>query len=281
MVCDANIEVAGGRIAFARRNEGAASTVLLLHGGGPGASGANNFERNIPALAGEHDVIVLDLPGYGRSDPLAVRADGGILDAYARAVAVFLNGLGVERCSLIGNSLGGGVALMFARLFPEVAHRVVAFGPAGGFSPLFEYPTYGFKAALDYYGGEGPTLAKMRRFFELMVYDASLIPDDLVRQRFEDSRAPEWLARNPPLLQDRSRSRMEQLWREDLSGVTAPVLLVFGQYDRVTPIDTAFAWMKVLPDCEVHILPRCGHWAQWERAADFNRVTLEFLRGDR
>ena len=91
-------------------DEGAGPVVLWLHGSGPGASGFSNFKGNYPQLvAAGYRNIVLDLPGFGRSDkPEDVQYN---LDFFVDCVAAFLESVGVRRCTLLGNSLGGAIAL--------------------------------------------------------------------------------------------------------------------------------------------------------------------------
>src|SRR6059058_4656055 len=102
---------AGWRELFvAEAGQGAA--VVLLHGGGPGATGMSNYSRNVDALAERFRVIVPDLPGYGRSSKTIDRNDPfGFL---ADAIRGLLDSLGIERAHLVGNSLGGATALRLA-----------------------------------------------------------------------------------------------------------------------------------------------------------------------
>jgi 4,5:9,10-diseco-3-hydroxy-5,9,17-trioxoandrosta-1(10),2-diene-4-oate hydrolase len=158
--------------------KGAGDPVVLLHGGGPGASGVANWRRNIEALAEAFTVIVPDLPGYGRStreidhdDPFGdlAAAVGGLLDA-----------LDISRAHLIGNSYGGGAALRLALDRPDRVDRMVLNGP-GGIGTTRWVPTRGLNQLLDYYGGEGPTLEKMRAFItESLVSDPRSVPDDII-----------------------------------------------------------------------------------------------------
>ena len=110
--------------------DGAAGTpVVLLHGGGPGASGLSNFGANLPVFAKRFRTIVVDQPGFGRSDKPPVT--GSYFTFAADALAELLTGLGIERVHLIGNSLGGGTAVRFALNYPGRAGRLVLMGPGG------------------------------------------------------------------------------------------------------------------------------------------------------
>ncbi|MDH6245280.1 pimeloyl-ACP methyl ester carboxylesterase [Mycobacterium sp. OTB74] len=132
----------GGREVFVAE-AGAGPAVLLLHGGGPGASGVTNYSRNIDALAEHYRVLVPDMPGYGRStkgidksDPFGCLADAmrGLLDA-----------LGIETAHLVGNSYGGAAALRLALDTPHRVGKLVLMGP-GGIGTTRALPTAGLNS---------------------------------------------------------------------------------------------------------------------------------------
>lgn len=269
-----DLTVKGLKLAYHRMGSG--RPLILLHGGGPGATALNNFDRNLETLSQSFDVIALDLPGYGGSAALEPM-ETGLLERLAGLVLGLADELGLSKFFILGNSLGGGTALMLAKLAPERVEKLVAFGPNGGFSTMFEYPTAGFKHAVKYYE-DGPSVERMRSFFELMVFDHASITDQLVEARYLDSIEPAQLAKQPALITGSKRPRpIEQLWRQDLSVIQAECLLIYGQYDRVTPLDTGLAYLKLLPRVEMHIFADCGHWAQWEKPIAFNGLVTEFL----
>src|ERR1700745_231752 len=103
--------------------------VVMLHGGGPGASGLSNFRRNLPVFAERFRTLVVDPPGYGKSDKPPVQ--GHVFAFAADALAVLLDELGIDRVHLVGNSLGGGTAVRFALNFPDRVGRLVLMGPGG------------------------------------------------------------------------------------------------------------------------------------------------------
>lgn len=258
----------------------AAVPVVLLHGGGPGATGTGAWSRNARALAAHRRVIVPDLPGYGRStkrvdptDPfgdLAV-AVGGLLDALA-----------VPRAHLVGSSYGGAAALRLAMDRPASVDRLVLVAP-GGIGTTRTLPTKGLSALLGYYTGEGPTRDKLARFLRHhLVADGSSIPEEVIDARFAASLDPEVVA-SPPLRRPRGRHALRTLWRMDLtrdrrlSQVTAPTLVMWGAADRVNRPSGAARLAAALPRCDVWIAADTGHWLPWERADSFNALTNAFL----
>lgn len=126
----AEVDVDGPlKLHYHEAGAGNHQTVVLLHGGGPGASSWSNFSRNIAVLAQHFHVLAVDQPGYGHSDK---RAEHGQFNRYAaRALKGLFDQLDLKRVPLVGNSLGGGTAVRFALDYPELAGKLVLMGPGG------------------------------------------------------------------------------------------------------------------------------------------------------
>ncbi len=268
------VDVLGARLAYHDIGAEGRTPVVLVHGGGPGASGMGNFSRNVEALARDRRVLVIDLPGYGGSDNREV--DGSLFDALSAVLVGFLDALGITRASIVGNSLGAGTALRTALDHPDRVERLVLMG-AGGSMPIHSvYPTPGLAKMFSYYDGEGPSERKLRAILNELVYDPRTIPPDMITARLQSSMRPDVIA-NPPLRQRAAAGIRDDLWREPLFRVKHPVLLIWGREDKVIPLDAAFLYARTLPNAELHVFPRCGHWAQWEKADAFNALVAEFL----
>jgi 4,5:9,10-diseco-3-hydroxy-5,9,17-trioxoandrosta-1(10),2-diene-4-oate hydrolase len=269
------VRVHGKDIFVAETGTGA--PVVLLHGGGPGASGLSNYSRNIDALAERFRVLVPDMPGYGRSakgvdqsDPFGYLADH---------IAGMLDQLGIHRAHLIGNSYGGSCALRLALDTPTRVDKLVLMGP-GGVGTSRGLPTPGLKRLLAYYGGDGPSLDKLRTFIRTyLVYDGSAVPESLIESRYTSSIDPEVVA-NPPLQRP---AGLRELWRMDftrdgrLSSLKTPTLVIWGRDDKVNKPSGATMLGTRMPNADVLIAANTGHWVQWERANFFNAVTTAFL----
>src|SRR5579859_5698558 len=168
-----------------------APVVVLLHGGGPGASGLSNFGANVPVFADRFRVIVPDLPGFGDSDKPPV--EGNYFTFAAAAVAELLDKLNVGRAHLVGNSLGGGVAVRFALNFPGRSDRLVLMGPGGLSINVFAPdPTEGVKRLAEF--GGNPTPEALEAFLRTLVVNQKLITPELVAERFAVASRPESLA---------------------------------------------------------------------------------------
>jgi 4,5:9,10-diseco-3-hydroxy-5,9,17-trioxoandrosta-1(10),2-diene-4-oate hydrolase len=258
---------------------GAGPPAVLLHGGGPGASGVSNYSRNIEALAHNYHVIVPDMPGYGRSAKGVDRADPfGYLADHIRGM---LDVLGIDRAHLVGNSYGGACALRLALDTPHRVDKLVLMGP-GGVGTTRGLPTNGLKSLLGYYNGDGPSLDKLRTFIRTyLVYDGDAVPESLIQTRYQSSIDPEVVA-NPPLQRP---SSLRALWRMDftrdprLAKLATPTLVIWGRDDKVNTPSGAAMLGRRMPNADVLLTANTGHWVQWERADFFNAVTTAFLKG--
>ncbi|OBI51810.1 4,5-9,10-diseco-3-hydroxy-5,9,17-trioxoandrosta-1(10),2-diene-4-oate hydrolase [Mycobacterium kyorinense] len=252
-------------------------TVVLLHGGGPGASSWTNWSRNIAVLAERFHILAVDQPGYGHSDK---RPEHGQFNRYAaRALKGLFDQLGLERVPLVGNSLGGGTAVRFALDYPDRAGRLVLMGPGGLSVNLFAPdPTEGVKRLSKF--SMAPTRENLESFLRVMVYNQKLITDELIDQRFELASTPESLAATQAMGKSFSSGDFElgMMWREAYR-LRQPVLLVWGREDRVNPLDGALVAVKTIPRVQLHVFGQCGHWAQVEKFDEFNKLTVDFLGG--
>ena len=260
------VDAGGVRLHYNEAGSGA--PVVFLHGSGPGASSWSNFQRNVGPLAQRYRALLLDQPGYGKSDSVVMDEPRSV--GNARAVRDFLDALGIERASLVGNSMGGTTALNFAIDYPERVDRIVCMGaPAGGQSWFVPMPTEGIKVLNEVF--DNPTVEGMRRLIQLMVFDSSFMTDELLQERLSTAQNPAHIA-----ARQKSSTAVRDLTRE-LAGVKAPTLIIHGRDDRVVPLDLSVRLLNGIPDARLHVFGKCGHWAQFEHAAAFNRLVLDFL----
>jgi 4,5:9,10-diseco-3-hydroxy-5,9,17-trioxoandrosta-1(10),2-diene-4-oate hydrolase len=250
--------------------------LVMLHGGGPGASSWSNFGACLPRFAADFRVLAVDQPGFGGSDKGPV--EGHYFTFAAAKLAAFLDELGIERVHLLGNSLGGGTATRFALDHPERLGRLVLMGPGGLQQNLFSPdPTEGIKRLYEF--GAEPTRERMRAFVSTMVHDQRLVTDELVDERLAAATAPgarEAMQAMGASFMDPDVYEQGFLWR-DAYKIRARTLLTWGREDRVNPVDGAFLGLKLIPKASLHVFPHCGHWAQIEAAEDFHAVTRAFL----
>jgi 4,5:9,10-diseco-3-hydroxy-5,9,17-trioxoandrosta-1(10),2-diene-4-oate hydrolase len=190
------------RLHFHDAGEG--KPLVLLHGGGPGASAWSNFGRNIPVFAKHFRVIAPDQPGFGLSDKPTEH--GQYFTHSADALKALLDELNVEKADLLGNSLGGGTAVRFALKYPDRAGRLVLMAPGGlGLNVFAPDPTEGVKRLGAF--AMSPSKEALKAFLRTLVFDQSLVTDELVDERFEAASQP-------------SRSRRWRRWARPSPGRT-------------------------------------------------------------
>jgi len=261
------IDAAGTRTHV--HDVGTGQPVVLLHGSGPGVSAWANWQHTIPALSRGGRVVALDSIGWGQTE----RRDDVrySLRSWTDHVWSVLDALELDRVSVVGNSLGGRLALQMAEDAPDRIDRLVLMGSPG----VGMTSTDGLKALRSY----EPTPANMRALLlDYFAVDPSIITDDLVRIRYEASAAPGAPEAYRAMFFDPRHAGSDLgITEAQVRGVAAPTLLVHGREDKVVPPEVAWTMVNLLPDADLHVFARCGHWTQIERAAEFNRLVAGFL----
>lgn len=247
-----------------------ADPILLLHGSGPGATGWSNFSQNLPALAEHHRVIAADMPGWGESDAVTWKDRD-----HPGAVAELLDALGIEKATLVGNSMGGGTTIRFGYEHPDRVERLITMGSSSGPSTLFGAggPTEGLKILQQAY--REPTVDTMRRLVDVMTFDPAFATDELVEQRAAMVASQPEHARN--FLDGLGKRAIVELDQTQVPSITAPTLLFHGRDDRVVHFEHSLRLTSLIPDSRLVLINRCGHWLQIEHAAEFNRLVLDFM----
>ncbi len=251
-----------------------AETVVMLHGSGPGASGWANFHRNVDAfVAAGYRVVLMDCLGWSKSDPVV--CTGSRSDLNARTLLALMDALGLAQVHIVGNSMGGHSAVAFALANPaRVGKLVLMGGGTGGPSQFVPMPTEGIKLLQTLY--REPTIENLKKMMNVFVFDASSLTDALFQARLDNMLARrdhlenfvKSLAANPKQFPDQGAR---------LGEISAPTLVIWGRDDRFVPMDVGLRLIWGMPNAELHIFNRCGHWAQWEHADKFNRMVLDFL----
>lgn len=255
---------------------GSGETVFMLHGSGPGASGWSNFNRNFEAFVDAgYRVILLDSPGWNKSDPIVV-SSGSRADVNAASIKGLMDVLKIDRAHLVGNSMGGVNALAFALAYPERLAKMVIMGGGGVGPSLFQpMPLEGIKLLFGLY--VDPTQENLKKMLDVFVFDPSKLTEELIKGRFENMMARRdhlenfvnSFKANPKQFPDHSLR---------LSEISAPTLVTWGRDDRFVPLDSGLRLIWGLQDAEFHVFSKCGHWAQWEHADKFNRLVIDFLK---
>ena len=248
---------------------GSSRPVVLLHGSGPGVSAWANWRLTLPALAARRRVIAPDLVGFGFTDRPAGHRYG--LDTWVAHALGVLDALDLQKADLVGNSFGGALALALAIRHPARIRRLVLMGAAGVRFPI--------TPGLDAVWGYEPSVEAMRRLLELFAFDTSRLDDALARSRHEASVRPGVQEAYAAMFPAPRQRWVDALASDEveIKQLPHPTLVVHGRDDRVIPLSNAERLLALIPDAQLHVFGRCGHWTQIEHAARFNRLVEDFL----
>ncbi|TDF85941.1 alpha/beta fold hydrolase [Pseudomonas sp. H9] len=249
-------------------DEGQGPVVLWMHGSGPGASGYSNFKGNYPEfVAAGYRNIVLDLPGFGRSD----KPDDGQYDLafFVQTLQAFTRALGLTRCTVLGNSLGGAIALGLALAEPDLVEGLILLAPGG----VEERETYfkmpGILRMVSLFGAGPIGMDEMRSMMSLQLFDPSILPEELLAERVAVA-----VTQPKNLFSTMMIPNMEAR----LGEINCPILGFWGSNDNFNPVSGAQRIVDGARKARFIVLNQCGHWVQVEHRELFNRSSLEFLR---
>ena len=259
----------GHEIHIAEVGDPGAPAVVFFHGSGPGASGASYFRQNIDAfVAAGYRAILPDLIGYGASSkPEGVDYP---LQLFTDTLYDALRAHGIERAHLVGNSLGGGVAIQIALDQPEFAQTLVLMAPGSVAEQASYFTMPGIARMVSSFGSPEFDMAEQKRLIRNLVHPdyAAKIPDALVAERFA-------VARTQPK-EVLARMKTPDLGLR-LAEIGQPVLVLWGLDDEFCPESHARLFLDKCRDVRAVTFGRTGHWVQVERAAEFNRYSIAFL----
>ena len=256
----------GMQIHYHEAGEG--HPVIFIHGSGPGASGWSNFRRNYPVLADAgFRTIIPDSIGYGHSS----KPDDAkyTLDFMVDGLQKLADRLEIQTCSLVGNSLGGAMAIRWALREPDRIQKLVLMAPGG----LEERETYmemrGIKTMVRaFFHPDGLTHESMRKVFELQLYNPSQITDEIIEERLQ-------IALTQPKCVISTMKVPNQT--EDLAKLNCPILGFWGMNDQFCPA-TGATKIATCKNARMVLLSECGHWVMVEKTDLFNRYVVDFLQ---
>jgi len=266
-----SVVAAGITTNYLHDGDAGAPPVLLLHGSGPGVTAYANWRLTIPTLATRLRVVAPDLVGFGFTE----RPDGVeySLDLWVDQVLGVMDGLGIERASVVGNSFGGGLALRLAARHPDRVDRLVLMGSVGVPFPITD--------GLDRVWGYEPSIERMKELIGLFAWSRELVTDELAEVRYRASIQPGFQESFSAMFPAPRQRWVDSMVTpaEEISALPHRTLVVHGREDRIIPLDNAVVLLGLVPDAQLHVFGRCGHWTQIEHAEEFNRLVLEFLTG--
>jgi 2-hydroxymuconate-semialdehyde hydrolase len=276
---DVAVEVRGGELTFRLHEAGerGSEAVLFLHGSGPGATGLSNWERIITDLGPRYRCLAPDQIGFGDSShPVdAPRGMGPFNELRAEALLALVDGLGLEKVHLVGNSMGGQLALLMTLARPHLIGKVLLMG-SGGAPDMPVSP--GLAHLREFYAS--PSAESLKGLLSEFVYDLDPLRatvDRVVAERMayvdrEDVRRSHEASFDP----DGARRFFT---REELATITHEVLCVHGRDDRIIPVAASEYFAAAIPNADLYVLGRCGHWTQIEHPETFERLLTGLIDG--
>ena len=242
----------GGKFRWLEKGEG--KPIILLHGL---MGGVENFGDMVTHISKTHKVYGLDLKLF----------EGSILKVSVKRLSdylyKFMNQLELKSAVLIGNSMGGHIALIFAKEHPEMVDGMILTGSSGLFENSLgsSFPRRGDK---DY----------IRTKAEEVFYDPKVATDELVDRVFA-------IANNRIAtlkLLRYAKSAIRHNMANDIPNLEHQTCLIWGAEDKVTPPHVAEEFHKLLPNSELNWIPKCGHAAMWEHPKPFSEIVLKWLK---
>lgn len=246
----------------------ASEVVIFLHGAGAGASGYSNFKGNYPVFAkAGYRVIVADLLGFGLSSKPDIPMYS--TDFYVAGVKGLFDALGLKHATLLGNSLGGAVALGYALTHPDDVDRLILMAP-GGVEDIDTYLAMpGMANMFAVYKAGKTGVDAMRDIMTQLVFDPTFLTDAIINERAPIALTQTNAARSVMDVPDLT-TRLHEL--------RCPIFGFWGVNDRFNPVGGAMKIVENAPNARIELVNRCGHWVQVEHREMFNRLCLDFLK---
>lgn len=249
--------------------------IIFLHGSGPGASADSNWQEVLPRYVDKFHVLAIDLLGFGETDhPTEYPSNGAEwMNRRIQQVLDLMDTLELKKANLVGNSLGGVIALFLVMDSPQKFDRIVLMGAGGGLTE----PTPELAKLANFH--KGPTPKALKNLLSWFLYDMTGMEkklDAIVEARMELFNRPEV-----------RKSYEENFTKTQLSDMLVPpsalkrmnneFLLIHGHQDRFVPLESSLYVLDYLENAELHIFKRCGHWAQIEQKEKFIKLTTDFF----
>jgi 2-hydroxymuconate-semialdehyde hydrolase len=240
--------------------------LILLHGAGPGAHAASNWRHCFPDLVKHFYVVAPDMIGFGKSDipnPLPPHSMTWMGLRVEQTLGL-MDHLGIKKAHIVGNSMGGAVTMHLLIEAPERFDKVLLMGPAG--APMGASRPPELARLLSFYAD--PRIGRYKELIESFVYDPKAVPnlDKIIEERFRMATDPE-VRRVQEVMFESMKVGMDALIvpPTSLQRMEHEVALIHGRQDRIVPLDASLYLLQHLKRAELHVLDRCGHWAQLQR----------------
>jgi len=250
---------------------GKGEPVVMIHGF---SSWAYTWKENMPELSKGYRVLAPDLPGFGFSDRPAGAGYG--YELFAGAVEKFLNAKGARRVSLIGNSMGGGVSIRFTLDHPERVRKLVLVDSAGvKMNPHLGLTLLGVPGLNSFMSSINNRFFMSRILKRFCFYDGSVVTREKAEMYLLPFRTRGAMAAAAATI----NSIRPDFSEDDFKKIKAPVLIVWGEKDKIIYPAFATVFHRLIPGSKLVMIPKCGHLPQEEKPEEFNKIVSDFLSG--
>lgn len=244
--------ISEGKFHYIEIGEG--TPIIVLHGLMGGLSNFDGVSNFFPKK--NYKVVIPELPLYDM--PLLKTS----LSTLAKYIKDFVAHKGYKDVILLGNSLGGHIALLTQKKYPEIAKALIITGSSGLYENAMgeSYPRRG-----DY--------EFIKKKAEDVFYDPSVATKEIVDEVFDTVNDRQKLVRTLAISKNAIRHNMSK----DLPNMTLPVCIIWGKQDNVTPPSVAEEFNNILPDSDLFWIDKCGHAAMMEHPDTFNQILFDWL----
>lgn len=267
--------VYGVRTHYVHAGEG--EPIVLVHGGGPGASGESGWPNTIPALAEHFDCYAIDLIGSGFTDKPLIQYT---FQTLVEHLAGFIDALNLDQVRVMGNSQGAYVAMKYALDNPARVKQVALIA-SGTLATACGLNAQGKATPLPRYDG---TRESIRKFLEVIVNDPARITEELLDNRFAAASMPghremhESLAKLREIMANDPNQRQVYAVKERLDLFSLPWTIIWGSQDRSAPVDPlGYGLHAMYPNVPFHVVEGSGHQVQNDKPEECNRLLLDFF----
>ncbi len=268
------VKVRGQNIFYVKKGEG--KPLILIHGYG---AGIWVWERQIEELSRFHRVFALDLIGHGFSDRPRIEYTP---ETYITFFRGFMRELGIENATLIGNSMGGGLAWAMAISYPKMVDRLILInsispevlyelrGDSLGVLKNFKYIPF-----ISYLFIAIRNRDTIKKVLMDCISNEKLITKDVLERQYEISmlKGSTWV-----LYSTFKNAKLALDFKKDIQFIPHKTLLIWGEQDKILPVSVGERLHKIIPQSRFYLVPKTGHIPMWERPEEVNSVILDFLK---
>jgi pimeloyl-ACP methyl ester carboxylesterase len=267
------VKVNAHQLFYTAKGEG--EPMILIHGYG---AGMWVWEKQMEVLSQSHQVYLIDLIGHGFSDRPRIHYRP---ETYLLFFKAFMDGVGIQKATLVGNSMGGGIGWGMAVLYPERVHRLILIDCAPP-DVVRQVKNKSFRMLVTF--RSMPLLVRLliacrdqgsiQQVLHECVFDTGRITPAILNRQYQllKIRGTTWV------LYSTLKNGEEALkFKDQLTKIVAPTLLIWGENDSIFPLCVGENLHQAIPNSKLKVIGRSGHIPMWETPDAVNAAILSFM----